>query len=55
MNTAPTGQLQKSKVCLPELVGTHLLVLELVRRLDDHEGRTGDQITLLENMIGSSL
>ena len=48
---SPADDLEVGEVGLPELVGGRGLVLELVGRLDDDEGRTGDQVVGLEQPI----
>ena len=52
---APADDLQVSEVRLPELVGSHGLVLELRRDLDDDVGRAGNQVMRLEQPIDRSL
>ena len=52
---APADHLQIGEVGLPELVWRRGLVLELVRRLDDDEGRAGDQIMRLEQAVDRGL
>ena len=52
---APADDLQIGEVGLPELVGRRGLVLELVGRLHDDEGRAGDQIMRLQQAIDRSL
>jgi hypothetical protein len=47
----PADDLEVSEVGLPELVRRCCLLLELVGRLDDDEGRPGDQIVSLEQPI----
>ena len=48
---APADDLEVGEVGLPELVRRRGLVLELVGRLDDDEGRAGDQVVGLEQPI----
>ena len=48
---APAEDLDVGEVCLPKLVDGRRLVLELIARLQDDEGGTGDQIMRLERAI----
>ena len=52
---APADNLEIGKVGLPELVGPGRLVLELVARLDDDEGRRSDEVMSFEQTIDRSL
>ena len=52
---APAGDLEVGEVGLPELVDGGGLVLELVRRLDHHIGRAGDEVVRLQQPIDRSL
>ena len=47
----PADDLEVGEVGLPKLIGSRGLVLELIGRLDDDEGWTGDQIVGLEQPI----
>ena len=48
---APPRDLEIGEVRLPELVRRRRLVLERIGRLDNDEGRTGDQIMSLQGPI----
>jgi hypothetical protein len=48
IDPAPAGDLEVGEVGLPELVDGGGLVLELVRRLDHHISRTGDEVVRLQ-------
>ena len=52
---APAGDFEVGEVGLPELVDGGGLVLELVRRLDHHIGRAGDEVVRLQQPIDRSL
>src|SRR5437660_1845207 len=52
---SPADDLEISEVRLPELVWCRRLVAELIRSLHHDEGRTGDQITGLEQPINRGL
>jgi hypothetical protein len=52
---SPTGDLEVCEVRLPKLVDGCGLVLELVRRLDYHIGRAGDEIMRLQQPIDRRL
>ena len=47
----PADDLQIGEVGLPQLVRAGGLVPELVGRLHHHEGRAGDQVSLLEDPV----
>ncbi len=52
---APASDLKVGEVGLPELVDSGGLVLELVRRLDHHVGRAGDEVVCLQQPIDRGL
>ncbi len=51
IHPAPADDLQVREVGLPHLIDGRGLVFELAGRLDDNEGRTGDQIVGLEKPV----
>ena len=51
IHPAPANDLEVGKVCLPHLVGTGSLGVELVCCLDHDVGRTGDQIMGLQQTV----
>ena len=51
---APASDLEIGEVGLPELVDGSGLVLELVRRLDHHIGRAGDEVVCLQQPVDRS-
>ena len=52
---APADHLEIGEVGLPQLIGRRRLVLELIGRLHDDEGRAGDQVVGLQQSIDRCL
>ena len=55
IHPAPANHLQVCEVRLPQLIDGGGVVLELICRLDDDEGRTGDQVMGFEQAVDGRL